>query len=863
MLERLDDIDWGALTDAFGPATAVPQALRGLIAFDADEREAALFRLYDGLCHQQCTVAEATAYAVPFLLELSDADAVPDRDRILRLLGDIVRASAPADEREDFDDDDEGPGKPDVQEQIETELTWVRQARTAVWRGLDLYLRLLDDDDRQLRCAAAYVLSFLAHFAAAEIPDPMLPRDPAGRVARALRDRLLRERDEFVKTNLVFALGALTETHPDARAPLADLVWGPAGRRVRLAAAMNLVGDDGTVPEPALDVLVEALARYRETDNMFQDVPWFDGYLRFYLIDRLCRLGPEFLPRTLPALLGALRAGSAYTAESDARPILRLVFDDQEVPEDLRGEDLTEPQRQVLKVLAENPTFWCGVNNGEMELLELGLPESRRRLRAMLKRPGENGHHDRPAPTAHDGLRVLDQAVAEGLPLRRPEANGEAANDNPAQIYREAMQYEERSRRRKIGERQRQKVRRLDLSGRANDAVLAQLYRCPRVQKLRLEKSDVTDAGLVYLEGMAHLRRLHLTGTAIHDRGLRHLTALATLEHLDLSDTEIDDAGLPHLLGLKNLQRLWLIDATVGDDGMRSVGQIPALQNLNLSGTRLTDRGLKHLAGLRRLRVLWLYHTELTDAALPALARLTALRRLSLCRTQIAGHGLSALTALRSLRVLDLSGTPLEDDRLAELAQLRSLRVLDLAHTAVTDAGLAHLHSLTNLKELYLNETVVTNEAIDELRQHLTGCRVSKPGYDKPQSVEDFNQQAYGHYHSGAYDKAIAAHLEALKLDPHDAATGNCLAWIWATCPDDRLRNGPRALEYARRSCERTEFQEPGYLDTLAAAHAECGDFAQATYWEQRVLELLPEEEHGEYRARLELYEMGQPYRAR
>jgi serine/threonine-protein kinase len=112
-------------------------------------------------------------------------------------------------------------------------------------------------------------------------------------------------------------------------------------------------------------------------------------------------------------------------------------------------------------------------------------------------------------------------------------------------------------------------------------------------------------------------------------------------------------------------------------------------------------------------------------------------------------------------------------------------------------------------------------------------------------------------------DKAVAAHLEALRLNPNDAVTSNCLAWIWATCPDDRLRSGPRALDHARRACELTEFQEPGFLDTLAAAYAECGDFTQATYWERRVLELLPDEEHGEYRARLELYETGRPYRSR
>jgi len=105
--------------------------------------------------------------------------------------------------------------------------------------------------------------------------------------------------------------------------------------------------------------------------------------------------------------------------------------------------------------------------------------------------------------------------------------------------------------------------------------------------------------------------------------------------------------------------------------------------------------------------------------------------------------------------------------------------------------------------------------------------------------------------------------MQALELDTGNPTVHNCLAWIWATSPEPELRDGFKAMEHASRACELTQSLVPGFLDTLAAAHAECGDFAQATYWEQRVLELLPEEEHGEYRARLELYEMGQPYRAR
>src|SRR5262245_58931292 len=94
MLDGLDDIPWDQLTDAYGPATSIPAALRQLASFDPDEREGALDHLYWGLCHQLCTVYEATAPAVPFLIELARCDTVADRDRILVLLGDVTAATS-------------------------------------------------------------------------------------------------------------------------------------------------------------------------------------------------------------------------------------------------------------------------------------------------------------------------------------------------------------------------------------------------------------------------------------------------------------------------------------------------------------------------------------------------------------------------------------------------------------------------------------------------------------------------------------------------------------------------------------------------------------------------------------------------
>ena len=69
---------------------------------------------------------------------------------------------------------------------------------------------------------------------------------------------------------------------------------------------------------------------------------------------------------------------------------------------------------------------------------------------------------------------------------------------------------------------------------------------------------------------------------------------------------------------------------------------------------------------------------------------------------------------------------------------------------------------------------------------------------------------------SAEYDALFAA-------DPMPVAErdGNDLAWLLATAPDARFRDGPRAVEHATRACELSGWRDAAALDTLAAAYAE------------------------------------------
>lgn len=92
----------------------------------------------------------------------------------------------------------------------------------------------------------------------------------------------------------------------------------------------------------------------------------------------------------------------------------------------------------------------------------------------------------------------------------------------------------------------------------------------------------------------------------------------------------------------------------------------------------------------------------------------------------------------------------------------------------------------------------------------------------------------------------------------------NEIAWLRATCLDEKMRNGKIAVEFGTKACDLSKWKEARYIDTLAAAYAETGDFESAVKWQQQALQMLEEAplpNMPELRARLALYQQHQPYR--
>ncbi|WP_238011806.1 HEAT repeat domain-containing protein [Dactylosporangium sp. AC04546] len=272
--------DWASLRHAYGSAADVPAQLAVLASPDEEERHAALGELFTNIVHQGRRF-EASAHAVPELLTLVADPAVPDRDFVLVLLGQLAIGSA------------EGWLPLGLQPGGLVDPA-ARATHAAVAAGVPLFARLLTDPDDGVRSMAAYLLAWFPSRRANAIPalraavdDPDDSTAATARVSLGLLGAVVVEAGDRPATRWATAI-ALARVH---------------GARTPPAAVDELVAWAGDPGAPELPVA------------------FLDGDAAGYAAQSLTLTGTDpavLLPR-LPAL-----AGPQAVTHVDA--LLRLTF---------------------------------------------------------------------------------------------------------------------------------------------------------------------------------------------------------------------------------------------------------------------------------------------------------------------------------------------------------------------------------------------------------------------------------------------------------------------------------------------------------------------------------------------------------
>jgi protein O-mannosyl-transferase len=117
----------------------------------------------------------------------------------------------------------------------------------------------------------------------------------------------------------------------------------------------------------------------------------------------------------------------------------------------------------------------------------------------------------------------------------------------------------------------------------------------------------------------------------------------------------------------------------------------------------------------------------------------------------------------------------------------------------------------------------------------------------------------------GRVDEALAHYTRALEIDPNAVDAQSNMAWVLATWPEARVRDGTKAVELAERADSLTRSQNVRVSVTLAASYAEVGRFPDAVKTAERALQLAiasgNQARVNSIRAQIELYQTGTLFR--
>lgn len=131
----------------------------------------------------------------------------------------------------------------------------------------------------------------------------------------------------------------------------------------------------------------------------------------------------------------------------------------------------------------------------------------------------------------------------------------------------------------------------------------------------------------------------------------------------------------------------------------------------------------------------------------------------------------------------------------------------------------------------------------------------------KPDDATPLVLRADAYSELGDFQSALSDLEQVRRQHPDYWLADSRLAWLLSTCRDPSVRNGERAVELATRACDLTAWKKASALESLAAAHAERGDFDEAARWQSAAMAVLSKDELSDAAERLEQFRRREPCR--
>ena len=356
MLDGLNDISWETLNHAYGSAEDVPDLIRALVNESDDIRDNTLYTLYSNLWHQG-TVYQATAYAIPFLIELLTVPQVTRKYDILIYLAHLAVGNSYLDTHDKtFLAND----RHDVyQTRLETELDYVKRTHHAVRDGIDVYFQLLFDSQEELytRMAVPYLLASFPEEQATIIPQlkQVLPDEP---------HRLMRA--SIIQALRYLQYGDMTYYLEPYLAPDEDLI-------VRACSAMTVAHlQEQNTPLRVIDLMLSIVKNSSLIEEDYEQLTWSEGDIVGYICKSLMHVGYDKLDPIIPDMIGVLRRVDFFSALTCVDALLYIVFGGIPLSTTQTAHDLTAHQRMVLEAVLDSPNTWrISLNEGETMLTAL------------------------------------------------------------------------------------------------------------------------------------------------------------------------------------------------------------------------------------------------------------------------------------------------------------------------------------------------------------------------------------------------------------------------------------------------------------------------------------------------------------